>query len=117
MDETRRTYHERICGVKKNHEMCISPKCVWIEGLTHVVTPSGDSNLACRLDCSMRPGDAGLPHDLAPALDLGADEGRKLFGRLADDGQHADIAELLRDLRHRHDGFELGMELVHDVLG
>src|SRR6266540_3260541 len=49
MDETRGTYHERICGVKKNHEMCISHKCVWIEGLAASSTRIAVSDASARV--------------------------------------------------------------------
>src|SRR5262249_14793538 len=66
---------------------------------------------------SMRSGNSGSLHDLTPTLYFRADERLKGLGRLTDDGQHANIGELLFDLRHRHDNLQLGMEPVHDVLG
>src|SRR5262249_37764553 len=66
---------------------------------------------------SVRPGNSGLLHNLAPTLDFRPDERLKCLRRLTDDRQHADIGELLFDLRHRHDDLQLGMEHVHDVPG
>src|SRR5262245_60865529 len=70
-----------------------------------------------RAPTSMRPGNSGLLHDLAPALDLCADEHLQCLRRLTDNGQHADIGELLLDLWHRHDSLQLDMEPAYDVPG
>src|SRR5260370_35744654 len=65
----------------------------------------------------MRPGDAGLLHDLAPAGDLGVDERPKRLGRRAVDRDHPDLGELRLDVRRGHDGFPFAMKLVHEVAG
>src|SRR5262245_35321526 len=69
-----------------------------------------------RAPTSMRSGNSGSLNDFTPTLYFRADERLKCLGRLTDDGQHADIGELLLDLRHRHDNLQLAMEPAHDVL-
>src|SRR5882757_6339620 len=65
----------------------------------------------------VRPGNAGLLHDLAPAGDLGADERPELLRRRTIDGDHPDLGELRLDVWRCHDGFQFTMKLVHDVAG
>src|SRR5262249_54851460 len=66
---------------------------------------------------SLRAGDTGLLHDLAPLRDLCPDKDLEVGDRRRVDREEAHLEDLLLDLGLHHEGLDLGMQALDDVLG
>src|SRR5262245_37665291 len=78
-------------------------------GSTAIATPA----VPC---ASLRAGDTGLLHDLAPLRDLCPDKDLEVGDRRRVDREQAHLEDLLLDLGLHHEGLDLSMQALDHVL-